>query len=386
MVKQEKRGTRAAHFYFTQLQTQQQQPQRPQQQQQHHHHHHQQQQQQKLINRSINQANKPITIFDKKRYLTRETKQTKVKIIFMQLRSSVILGWLASTSIHGASFAFVNEATSNNNGNLRQLEASHQGEEGDINCTLIKLPTQYKDNKVPPGRQKEEFVCQTGDGSVRSTKGVEQLLARLGANDIPSGETQLKKGKLVGNQVVATNDSTIEQEEGEGEVVDAQGLNCRNGKNCIGRGRKLTSTSVERSVLVLRVTAPDSEVTVSSDTIADSVFGSLVGGSDEINLASQYDKCSNGKLLFAPVTGSNIVSGVAEVSIDVDATEASKYDLMNAAWAEADSLGLPIHTTDNIIICLPPGSETGGAAGWVAYAYTNGRRSVYNNEWCTSVR
>ena len=71
------------------------------------------------------------------------------------------------------------------------------------------------------------------------------------------------------------------------------------------------------SLLAIRVTAKDSATTSSKSVLGDDIFGL---GTDQINLASRFDTCSNGQLTFEPFNGATtggpaITDGVYELDI-----------------------------------------------------------------------
>jgi hypothetical protein len=240
-------------------------------------------------------------------------------------------------------------------------------------------------------------------GSPNNYKNTRELLDQY---TIISGSTKLMGAKKTttshghggvtlshDSQVVV--DSTEEDGESKREKTDGE-----------KRRRRLTTTTVgERSVLVLRVSTSDSQVTLDAASIADSVFGALVSDDgedpgvfmnfwntlfgitssipDPVNLASQFDKCSNGKLLFRPHAGSDIVKGVAEVALSRNATNAESVDVMNDAMTRGYAMGLPLDDVDHVMVCVPPGTSGGG---WIAYAYLGHSISVYNDVWCTYMR
>ena len=120
--------------------------------------------------------------------------------------------------------------------------------------------------------------------------------------------------------------------------------------------------------------------------IADEIFGSAVGGTDQVNLHSQYLACSHGKLDFQPSTNdggsptsatpstvTDIVNGVVEVTIDsVDCSAAPgtgcDYALFNAVNTALEAaFGTPAYNiADHVIHCMPPNVMNG-----IAYAYMN---------------
>jgi len=135
-------------------------------------------------------------------------------------------------------------------------------------------------------------------------------------------------------------------------------------------GRRLQT--VARKVLVIRVKMPSSATTATVDQLSDSVFGTF---GDQVNLKSQYDACSFGKLTFEPLLALNPgdplldADGVYEVEIGsdiqnhVDLREAIT-DKLNADFANTnlpDNSNDPLDETvpfSNVLYCMPPGVMT----------------------------
>ena len=81
------------------------------------------------------------------------------------------------------------------------------------------------------------------------------------------------------------------------------------------RRRLATADGVQR-VLAVRVTTPT--LTAHSNTFADtsdSIFGNA---RDPVNLKSQYEGCSHGKVTIEPVEGPGITNGVIEITVESD--------------------------------------------------------------------
>eukprot|EP00957_Ditylum_brightwellii_P145111 11052565-Ditylum_brightwellii.AAC.1 len=76
-----------------------------------------------------------------------------------------------------------------------------------------------------------------------------------------------------------------------------------------------------------------------------------------------------------------ISNGVAEVKISIDASGNDDTTVVNEATITASSIGLNLAVYDHVMYCLPPGTS----GGWIAYASMPGRKSVYNDNWCSYV-
>jgi hypothetical protein len=141
--------------------------------------------------------------------------------------------------------------------------------------------------------------------------------------------------------------------------------------------RKL-QTGVKK-VLVIRAVASDGSTTASEAQLSDDIFGTA---GDPINLKSQYQACSDGKLVFEPVTTNALVGtdGVYTVTLPTtNVTGASDSVIRTAMINQATAdLGSLTSIANYVMLCLPPGTT----GGWIAYAYINHWQSVYNDNWC----
>lgn len=148
--------------------------------------------------------------------------------------------------------------------------------------------------------------------------------------------------------------------------------------------RRLAALGI-KSVLAIRVT-DGSDVTTGSSLseISNFIFGT---SGDTVNLKSQYDACSQGKLLFEPFNGLTttnvpISDGVVNVTIPESVNGVSRYTAEDYVMDAAGVLlgNLP-NQFDHVMLCIPPGTS----GNWIAYAYINSWLSVYNDDWCNYV-
>lgn len=137
-----------------------------------------------------------------------------------------------------------------------------------------------------------------------------------------------------------------------------------------------------KSLLVLRVTASDSGLSLTREQLSARTFG-IGDNAPVVNLSSQYNSCSFGKFNIIPATGEGITGGVASVHID-NVVGKDPFNLENQVVAVAEkTLGNLESRFDHVMICLPPGTlYQGTRSKWYAYGYRNWYRTVYNNEWC----
>ena len=199
-----------------------------------------------------------------------------------------------------------------------------------------------------------------------------------------SGDTEIAlTGRVVGSKIKL---KMLPQDKGkDGKTLNqgnSNGYGLAKGKNKRGleedRRRLTTGT---KTVLALRVVAPDSSTTSDEATISDEIFGT---SGDAINLSSQYAVCSYDQLIFEPFngatsTGEQITNGVATVEITENVNGADDGTIRNAITNAGNSkFGNMQSQFDYVMQCLPPGTN----GSWIAYAYVNSWLSVYNDNWC----
>jgi len=138
-----------------------------------------------------------------------------------------------------------------------------------------------------------------------------------------------------------------------------------------------------RTVLVVRVTALDSEVSVSKADISASIFG--LGDSVEIvNLRSQYSACSFGKIDMKPAEGHGIIDGVGEIFLNRNITGLNTLSFENTlAIMTEQKFGSIEDNFKHVVYCMPPGFLVQGR-NYIAYGYLNHWRSIFNDRWCTN--
>jgi hypothetical protein len=151
----------------------------------------------------------------------------------------------------------------------------------------------------------------------------------------------------------------------------------------IRKRRHLAVTAGVKTVLVVRVRATDRTTSSSEAQLASDIFGD---NGDQINLKSQYNDCSFGKLEITKAADRNgattkIRNGVVTISPGVS-TSVGDQKMVNAISAKLakEFSTAASNLADHVMYCLPPGTFNG-----LAYAYLNGFRSVYNDSWCSSV-
>ena len=180
--------------------------------------------------------------------------------------------------------------------------------------------------------------------------------------------------KVTMTNVVLESDSVVGTTPGTEIVVEDMGSDFEN------NSRRLKSVGI-RTIVIVRVTTSDGQVSKTASQIADAFFG--VGG-DSNNLKSRYADCSMDKLTFNPGTGHDFVDGVAEISVSAAAVGANILDFQaKITDALLAKYGSSLRNTYNHVVYSVPKGTTMGAGGsdrWIAFAYMNSYLSVYNDD------
>ncbi len=133
--------------------------------------------------------------------------------------------------------------------------------------------------------------------------------------------------------------------------------------------RKLAVTGT-KTMLALRVIAPDSSTSSSEALISDSWYGT---NGDPVNLKSQYAACSYDQLIMNPAETNEVFNGVYTVSITQHVNGVNNDIVRAAAESQGNvNLGNMRSQFDFVMICIPPGTS----GNWIAYAYGNWYLSV----------
>jgi len=138
----------------------------------------------------------------------------------------------------------------------------------------------------------------------------------------------------------------------------------------------------EKTVLVVRVQAPNEVTSFSEAHLSDSVFGN---GNDPVNLSSQYSECSANKLNFTKAnerTGKStkISNGVTTITVTTSTSQGDEVmrNAISAELASQFSVPSPEQLADYVMYCLPPGTMSSDA-----YAYMNSWLSIFRDASCT---
>ena len=237
-------------------------------------------------------------------------------------------------------------------------------------------------------------VCTTDIGLcydiVNSPRGQHDLISGDASIRIPAGSATLLPNAQIdmGGNRVHIDTRALQEVDNIGEHTPHQE------RNLIELNRQLTVGT--RTVLAIRVihdgTSNTAALTAlapsySLGTLANDVFGIAIGGTDPVNLHSQYLACSHGQLDFQPTTPrnsnhamvTNINDGVVEVTVSTACgafCDGTMFNDVNSAINVA--FGSPVfNLANNVMYCLPD-----GAMSPIAYGALNGFFTVYSNDWC----
>jgi surface protein len=137
--------------------------------------------------------------------------------------------------------------------------------------------------------------------------------------------------------------------------------------------RNLATTVGNRTVVVLRVIASDTQTNYTAAELYHRVFNTST-----LSLRTGYDACSYGQLILRPTTHALAVNGVVNVTINMVATGADSDDVENAVTTAATTiLGDLPSQFDHVMIAMPPGVLKNGGSFTSSYAHVNGYLSVY---------
>lgn len=232
-----------------------------------------------------------------------------------------------------------------------------------IDCIPLLRLTQYEQSSFHPGPH-SEWNCQLLS-STPAAMGKRGKIIKL--NDIynlPEGTVQkFKSGATVLTISGATVTSAgIQISQGAQASILPTGI----------EARRLQTDTVDKKVLVVRVKTWAATTTPSVRELSDSVFGS---SGDPVNLSTQYDKCSYGKMTFSPTRLNDgdptlRASGVYEVEIATSSRDHEVLREMIADKLNADFPNTPLPDVswgvldervpfDHVMYCMPPGTSMG---------------------------
>jgi hypothetical protein len=269
---------------------------------------------------------------------------------------------------------------------LRGLEAmtTETATATSILCRVTQVDVQYVQQNVvntnANTNMDESYVCvmdttTTEQGTIGMAYGIElseDILSQLNLQDDDQSWV------LISDGIVDEANAVIVM------MPNAKVTVVTNDDNSNRRQRRLAPSIGESAVLVLRVTYQGTGPSLSAEDLASSVFGLGNRPPGSLNLASQIEACSFGKLVFASAVGDGIVDGVAEISIDDQVSgDFSVRTLQNLAVGKANAqFGTLSNKYEHVIVVVPETDSlkyNGGA--FLAYAFLRGYISVFSDQW-----
>jgi len=160
------------------------------------------------------------------------------------------------------------------------------------------------------GSDESYIACEQSNGIINKVD--------LSDEDVTKHKNDVANGKV---EVVLPAGSKVDA---NGTIVPPNGKKCsfktknkkdikkKNGFITPWGNRRRLSINGTKTVLMVRVNAADVENSHSEEELSDAVFGT---NGRSVNLKSQYDACSNGKLNFVPAIGEGIVDGKSGILV-----------------------------------------------------------------------
>jgi hypothetical protein len=152
-----------------------------------------------------------------------------------------------------------------------------------------------------------------------------------------------------------------------------------------GQGhRSLYNLQGVSKVLAVRIVALDAETTHSANDCRAHTFGGYddQGVLDDMNMKSQIDACSYGKLKFVEPEDDpaypDVVGGVVTITLNQTVTDVSHGTVLGWARETTPLYAGPLDQYDHVMYFMPPGVDFGGAA---AFGYMPGRETWYLNSY-----
>jgi hypothetical protein len=242
-------------------------------------------------------------------------------------------------------------------------------------CTLLMEAIRMED-----GGEEQNVVCELSSGEIVEISSDHYWIDQMKKGNIISGQTKVCGCEFVESPAGGSKTCVIPT----GETPFHYNTDTDNQED---NGRRNLAVLGDKTVLVVRVVANGGTTTSQEETLADYVFD------DELNLATQFTACSDGKLNFAKTNNrllSNANSDVVETDIRNGVTTVKVSSPTSPSTSHAATMREAIRVrlkdnfgtdasnlADHVMLCLPPGSMNG-----IAYAYINHWLSVYSDRWC----
>lgn len=234
----------------------------------------------------------------------------------------------------------------------------------EIDCVPLLKVTQFDHESYHPGPH-AEWNCQLLSSTPAAMGKSGKIIKLNHLYNLPEGTIQkFESGSSVlsisGAQVTAAG---IEIPKGAGATVLKTKIDTR----------RLQTSGVKKKVLVIRVKTQAGTTTASADTISDKIFGT---SGDPVNLSSQYDDCSYGKLTFSSLNRLNFgdpaldAPGVYEVEVATSTRNHEQLrelitDKLNDDWPNTPLPDVSwgdlngASRFDHIMYCMPPDTDMG---------------------------
>ena len=148
--------------------------------------------------------------------------------------------------------------------------------------------------------------------------------------------------------------------------------------------RSLYNLQGVSTVLAVRIIGLDSQTTHSTNDCRAHTFGGYddEGVLDDMNMKSQIDACSYGKLKFVEPDDNpaypDVVGGVVTIHLNQTVTDISHGTVLGWARETTPLYAGPLQNYDHVMYFMPPGVDFGGAA---AFGYVPGRETWYRDSY-----
>lgn len=244
----------------------------------------------------------------------------------------------------------------------RDVERNLKG--GNESCILLIKDAQLLTPE--PEDSTSSVFCETKSGEIYNVD-TEEI------PNLQSGSTEL----------MLSTETVVDSENYEIIIPKKHKPKTRSIESYYGK-RQLAQTEGTLSFLVVRVVTSNASTSGSEKELSNSIFGNDESNPQIVNMKSQFESCSHGKLNVVEATdrsgnGISINNGATTVQLNLN-TNVGHTKLVNAitnALNTGFSVDRPRELADHVLYCLPPGSLNG-----VGYAYFNSWNSVFNDDWC----
>eukprot|EP01068_Selenidium_serpulae_P009549 Selendium_serpulae@DN5259_c0_g1_i11.p1 len=147
-------------------------------------------------------------------------------------------------------------------------------------------------------------------------------------------------------------------------------------KGTLRRALESEPETMTMKALVLRVTdSVGTSIVDDAATLSVRTFGGEVGGEEDlINTAKLLKDCSYGKVEIVKATGPQVVDGVLEVTVDIEAQVSVWSDINSESLAAATLILGELTSQYDRVLTVMPGTNT----AWRAWALVKGHWSCYN--------